>query len=346
MSMRVLVTYASVSGSTAEVAEAIGEVLEGQDLKVWVQPMKSVSEIETYDAIIAGSSIRAGRWLPEAIKFLDNFQLILNRKVVAYFTTCLTMVHDDEDSRRTVMAYMEPILQKTPDVKPVGLGMFAGSLDPHRQQMMHIQGPQGDYRNWNAIRTWAREIGPRLIERVEVAGEATKPEYTIILRNAVLAYTDMSKTNLSGVDLSGADMYEADLSDSDLREATLNWAEMNWATMSHADFSRANLIGADLEKATIDGANFSHAILNGADLSHADLSGANLSGADLNWVDLRGANLSNANLTDAKLGWANLQGADLSDVTLDRATYNTATQWPDDFSAEDYNGILVDIGPR
>ncbi len=346
MNTNVLVTYASVSGSTAEVAETIGQVLEGHDLKVWVQPMKAVSELETYDAIVAGSSIRAGRWLPEAMRFLDNFQETLNGKTVAYFTTCLTMVHDDEDSRRTVMAYMEPILQKTPDTTPVGLGMFAGSLDRHRQQMMHIEGPQGDYRNWEAIRAWAGEIAPLLVEHAETTEKVTKPEYTIILRDAVLAYTDMSKTNLSGVDLSGADMYEADLSDSDLREATLNWAEMNWATMSHANFSRANLIGADLQKATVEGANFSYAILNGADLSHANLSGADLSGADLNWVDLRGANLSQANLTEAKLGWANLRGADLSGVTLDKATYNTATQWPDDFVIEDHDGILVDIGPR
>ena len=147
MSNKILIAYCSVTGSTGEVAKAIGEVLRAAEAVVQVLPVNEVSDLSGYDAVVVGSSIRAGKWLPEAFDFLDRYQAALSDIPVAYFTTCLTMVRDTEDSRRTVLGYMEPVLQRAPAVQPVGLGLFAGSLDPTRPQAMSIAGPQGDYRN-------------------------------------------------------------------------------------------------------------------------------------------------------------------------------------------------------
>ena len=355
MSKKVLVAYASVSGSTGEVAKAIGEVLAQEGAMVQVQHVKDVTSLSGYDAVVLGSSIRAGKWLPEAMNFLGMHREALSEIPVAYFTTCLTMVQDTEDNRQIVLAYLEPVRQRAPQIKPVGVGLFAGALDPTRQLAMPVQGPQGDYRNWEAIRTWAEEICPALLEgRLEI-------EEPIMLRGAILSYTDMSGTDLSRVDLHGAKLKEAKLSEADLHdtdlgeadlikadlrkanlhEAGLNWANMNWADLSGANLHRANLIGADLSQANLSQANLSQAILNGANLSRANLSGTDLSYADLNWVDLRGADLSRANLRGANLGWANLSGADLSQANLSQARYNSSTEWPEGFSAEMHGVILV-----
>jgi uncharacterized protein YjbI with pentapeptide repeats/menaquinone-dependent protoporphyrinogen IX oxidase len=357
VSTKVLIVYASVSGSTGEVAEAIGEVIEQAGAVVDVSPINEVASLEDYGAVVLGSSIRAGRWLPEATRFLEKNHEDLSRVPVAYFTTCLTMVDDTAESRRTVLTYMEPILQSAPDIEPVGLGLFAGSLDPNRSLMMQSIGPQGDYRNWEAIRSWAEEIGPVLFK-----GQV-RPVQPIILREAILRFTDMSGADLYGADLRESDLSESDLSGADLGEtdlikadlhkaelneaslqrAGLNWADLNWANMSEADLRQANLIGADLNKANLRQANLSGAVLNGANLSGADLSETNLSGADLNWAVLNGADLSRANVTGASLGWADFTNANLSGANLEHARYNGQTKWPEGFAADAQGCVFFSI---
>lgn len=337
MNKKVLVAYASVSGSTGEVAQAIGEVIQGDAASVQVSSVKDVDSVAPYDAVILGSSIRAGKWLPEAFDFLDRHQKALSKMPVAYFTTCLALVEDTEDNRRTVLAYMEPVRQAAPQIEPVGLGLFAGSLDPNRLALPSLRNklaPQGDYRDWDAIKGWAKEIKPVII------GQVASDE-PVILRDAVLSYTDMAGADLSSVDLRGAELHKAKLSEANLHEAGLNWAELNRADLSEANLAKANLIGADLSKANLDRADLSGAILNGANLSQAHLSQANLSYADLNWADLRQADLRQVDLSYANLGWANFKEADLSQAILTGALYNNSTGWPDDFSPQAHGCVLV-----
>lgn len=344
MSKKVLVAYASVSGSTGEVAEAIGQVLGKQEgVTVEVRRVRDVTDIGVYSAVVLGSSIRVGKWLPEAIQFLETHQESLGQVPVAYFTTCLTMVNDTEDSRRTVLAYMEPVLQKSAEIKPVGLGLFAGSLDPNRPLVMQTDlAPQGDYRDWEAIRAWAEEVAPALMEGIV---ESDQP---LILREAIMRYPDMagadlSRADLNEIDLIKADLRKADLVEASLQKAGLKWAKMGGANISNANLSRANLIGADLNRADLSRANLSQAVLNGANLEQANLSEADLSYADLNWANLSKANLRYADLSEASLGWANLSGADLSHANLSKARYNNQTQWPEGFSLQAHGVILVRV---
>ena len=145
---------------------AIGGVLRQMDVTVEVHNAKDVTDLRAYDAVVLGSSIRGGRWLPEAIRFIERFREQLATRPVAYFTTCLTLAKDNEESRRIVLSYLDPVLRLAPEIQPVGLGMFAGSLDQqHTVVMQNDVYPQGDYRNWDRIRKWAAEISPLLVAR-------------------------------------------------------------------------------------------------------------------------------------------------------------------------------------
>lgn len=334
MDSRILIAYASISGSTGEVAEAIADVIREENAAVQVSHVRDVDDVQGFSAVVLGSSIRAGRWLPEAVRFLEDHQTVMSQVPVAYFTTCLAMVNDTEESRKIVLAYMESVLGTAPEITPIGLGLFAGSLDPDRQLFMQVTGPQGDYRDWEAIKAWAQEIRPALL-----SGRASKPAVTLV--GTDLAGADLSQSDLRGVNLRHADLVKTDLSEANLHNANLNWAEMNWANMSGTNLVKANLIGADLHQASLDNANLNHATLNGANLSDADLSGADLRYADLNWADLRRANLHNANLSYANLGWANFSNANLEGANLNNARYNSYTEWPQGFSAQASGGILV-----
>ncbi len=165
--MKILVAYATKAGSTAEVADEIGRVIESKGgRKVDVRPVGKLKEVGGYDAVIIGSAIRAGKWLPEATKFVEKHRDALSQVPVAFFTVCLTLKEDTEENRRTVAAYLDPVREV---VQPVDVGIFAGMMDygklPFilRLMMKMMKAPEGDFRNWEAIRAWAGQVRARLV---------------------------------------------------------------------------------------------------------------------------------------------------------------------------------------
>ena len=335
MSNRILVAYASGSGSTREVAEAIAAEIEGDELSAVVQNVREVHNVALYHGVILGSSIRIGRWLPEAVDCLERLKEDLVDKPVAYFTTCLTMVDETAENRQTVLNYMEPLLKLAPAVKPVGLGLFAGSLDPTRKAII-VGGPQGDYRDWPAIKAWAQKIRQRMADF-----EGGAP---LELADVVLSFTDMSYSDLTQVNLQGAELHAAYLVQANMEASHLEWADLSQSQMQEANLFRANLIGSILIETVLRNANLAEATLNGAVLQKANLQGAQLTRADLNWADLTQANLRNADLQQARLGWAKLSGATLDGANLSGARYNEHTVWPDGFSPEAAGCVNVGRG--
>lgn len=165
---KVLVAYASFCGTTGGVAKAIGQVLCERGAKVDVRLVKNVDDITPYQAVIIGSAIRSSSWWPEAIEFVERNKEELSRKPMAYFLTCLALHKDTEASRRVARGYMDPVLKAVPDANPVDMGFFAGVLDYSKLNLvyrmvmkskMKKRGvPEGDFRDWNAIRSWAKGI--------------------------------------------------------------------------------------------------------------------------------------------------------------------------------------------
>src|SRR3990172_12556259 len=104
MSNKILVTYASRIGSTAEVAEAIGQTLAESGAQVEVLPMQDVKDLAPYQAVVAGSAIRGGEWLPEAMQFVQTHQAALDQKPFAAFLVCMTLNMRSADKYREHVA--------------------------------------------------------------------------------------------------------------------------------------------------------------------------------------------------------------------------------------------------
>lgn len=163
MEKRVLVAYASKYGSTGGVADAIGKELCSKDVAVDVVLIKNANNISSYQGVIIGSPIYMGKWMSEAVDFIKKNKDTLCKVPIAYFLVCMTLSQPTEKKRAEVLSYMDSILKAVPEIKPVGIGTFAGAMDYNNlswinKKILKSKGtPEGDFRDWNDIRTWARE---------------------------------------------------------------------------------------------------------------------------------------------------------------------------------------------
>ncbi|MBT8506888.1 hypothetical protein AZH53_00395 [Methanomicrobiaceae archaeon CYW5] len=167
MTTRVLVVYASRYGSTMEVAEAVGDMLgdRGADVEVGVLAAKEATtsgvDIGSYGLVVVGSPVYAGKWLGDAIDFVKKHADALREVPVAIFSVGLTMKEDTPENRATMAEATKGI---TDIISPVATGMFAGKLDtkvlnlPMRMIIKAMKSPEGDFRNWDAIREWAEGL--------------------------------------------------------------------------------------------------------------------------------------------------------------------------------------------
>jgi len=174
--MKILLTYATYTGSTAEVAGEIAAVLTSCEdagetpLQVDVRPIKQVVDVEGYDAVVIGSAVRIGRVHPGVVGFLRHHAARLAKVPVAHFVVCLTMVEDTEENRCTARGYIDALYDKVPGVRPFSVGLFAGTVAMAKMGffarwiMKRVEAPIGDFRNWQAIRDWAGSLREELLK--------------------------------------------------------------------------------------------------------------------------------------------------------------------------------------
>jgi menaquinone-dependent protoporphyrinogen oxidase len=162
---KILVTYATRTGSTAGVARAIAKRLREEGAVADVQPVKDVQDVSTYDGVILGSAVRAGRWMPEATQFVEAQRDALAQRPVAVFSVCMAAV---ECKTEAMEAIANQMTETTQGLNVVGMETFAGAHDPKklglpmRLLLKIIKTPVGDYRDWDAIRGWAAELVSRM----------------------------------------------------------------------------------------------------------------------------------------------------------------------------------------
>jgi menaquinone-dependent protoporphyrinogen oxidase len=175
---KILITYATRTGSTAGVAKNIGETLSLMGETVEVMPMEDVKELSDYKAVVAGSAIQAGKWLPEALDFVKANRAELAAKPFAAFLVCMTLaMKKGEEYRPTVSGWLDPVRDL---VTPVTVGLFTGGLDVKKLpsfrdrlkfkiSVMAGVWKEGDHRDWNKIRVWAEDLKPLLGQKKVVA---------------------------------------------------------------------------------------------------------------------------------------------------------------------------------
>lgn len=164
--MKILVVVASKHGSTREIAEAIAEEMRAEKLTVDMRNLQETAEvgdITGYDAVVLGSAIYAGSWLPEAKQFAEEHQAELSKLPVWLFSSGPLgagdpQPHDDPDRLTAPMG----------EVKARDHRVFVGKLDPAKLGLGEwlmakmVKAPVGDFRDWEQVRGWARSVAKEL----------------------------------------------------------------------------------------------------------------------------------------------------------------------------------------
>jgi menaquinone-dependent protoporphyrinogen oxidase len=170
MHTRILVAYATTFGSTAEIAEAIGAALRHDHTEVDVREVLDVDDLRPYDAVVVGSAIYNGEWLPEAVQFVRLHEATLCRMPVAYFAACMIVQRPTPQHQRTARLYVDAVQQTAPSIQPVDVGVFTGNLRYRNLPLLErieffflSRLPSGDFRDWNAIWAWAAAVRPALL---------------------------------------------------------------------------------------------------------------------------------------------------------------------------------------
>lgn len=165
--MDVLVAAASREGSTLEIAESIARVLREQGLEVSVGSPDAAAALDGFDAVVLGSAVYRGHWLPAALAFARARAADLAARPVWLFSSGPV---GDPDGRLTRSMYADPL--DVPELLELTRAhehrLFAGRLTAadqpplRRLSLRLVRGVDGDFRDWQAIEEWAKDIAGTL----------------------------------------------------------------------------------------------------------------------------------------------------------------------------------------
>ncbi|MBN1416883.1 MAG: flavodoxin domain-containing protein [Bacteroidales bacterium] len=167
MNTQILITYATKHGSTAEICEKIGEVLRQSGYSVNVLPADQVTNLQSYKATILGSGVYAGQWLKKAVRFLKENEKILVGQPVWIFSSGPTGKGDPVELLHgwRIPKSLQPIADR---IHPRDITVFHGNNNEEKLNFFEkrilkmVKAPAGDFRDWDAIASWASAIANEL----------------------------------------------------------------------------------------------------------------------------------------------------------------------------------------
>ena len=172
MPTEILVAYTTRSGSTGEVAEAIGARMREACLQIEVAPMRDLKAIGERTAVVLGAPLYMGGLPGDMHRFLERNRTALARPKTWFFV--LGPIEGKPEEFEQAHGQAEKQLAKYPWFIPENLRIFAGRFDVNRMPFpfslaRHLPAfpakdlPAMDHRDWEAIRAWASQIARQLL---------------------------------------------------------------------------------------------------------------------------------------------------------------------------------------
>ena len=189
---RIQVAYASRHGGTAGIARRIAEVLRAEGAEVVVADTADRPDPGTFDGHVIGSGVYLGSWLKEATAYLERHQSTLAERPIWLFSSGpLPGSTKETDATDPLTVALGPetgpgsgghrkITELSAAIHPRDHRVFLGAYNPNDppksmpERFLRLMPagkqilPAGDFRDWEAIESWAREIAVALGVRVPI----------------------------------------------------------------------------------------------------------------------------------------------------------------------------------
>jgi menaquinone-dependent protoporphyrinogen oxidase len=161
---KILVTYASVHGSTQEVAEVIASVIREQGFIADLQAARNIRALSGYSAVVLGAPLYMFRLHRDAVRFLKKHQKELKGGLPIAIFAGGPFGESKAEDWQGVRENLNRELAKFTWLRPFSIELIGGRFDPtHLRFPWNLipamkQMPPSDLRDWGAIRTWAGSL--------------------------------------------------------------------------------------------------------------------------------------------------------------------------------------------
>ena len=170
--MSCLLIYSSTDGQTKKICDVIKENLPNKNLIQICTVDEAINlDINNYDQIILGASIRYGNYKSNLFKFIKNNIKILDKKKNAFFSVNV-VARKTEKNTPSTNPYIKKFLKKT-CWRPKKIEVFAGKVDyPNynffnklviRFIMYITKGPTDisqsyEFTDWEKVKKFSKEL--------------------------------------------------------------------------------------------------------------------------------------------------------------------------------------------
>ena len=94
---RILVAYATMAGSTVEVAQVVGEEIANSGCQVDILPISEIEDLWAYDGVVIGGPMIMG-WHRAALRLLKKHREAFRQVPLAVFVMAMSLTQTGETS--------------------------------------------------------------------------------------------------------------------------------------------------------------------------------------------------------------------------------------------------------
>jgi menaquinone-dependent protoporphyrinogen oxidase len=171
---KILFLYSTVDGHTLKICRRLQQILEQAAHEVTLSELRDRpnTQLEPFDKIVVGASIRYGRHRPQVAEFMRANRPILERKPSAFFSVNIVARKPGKNTPET-NPYVRKFLRRL-GWRPAQVAVFAGTLDYPRYGfwdrqiirfiMFLTRGPTDpdsvvEYTDWRQVEAFGQRVG-------------------------------------------------------------------------------------------------------------------------------------------------------------------------------------------
>lgn len=174
---RILVTYGTKYGSTAEIATRIGERLTDAGFDTDVLHANFGIDVTKYDGLVVGSPIYGGKWLADpTLMLVVNHERLRNIPIALFSIGMIDVKHPGKLLEEHDAWVEKAFNQENMQLSVISTATFKGAYS-RRNLPFYLRiidavlrvTPNGDYRQWNEIESWGDKVASTLRSELEAS---------------------------------------------------------------------------------------------------------------------------------------------------------------------------------